>query len=449
MAKSESTVWKEIFQNAEMEVSDSVWSAVEVDLIRTENIHNRRRIIVYQRIAAAAAACIVVLTSYLSYDYWRDRDLNKEFLTHSPVNEQSLKHSGGSNLKSEDVPGDNRSLQQTPIQQRSSTTPTSQQNTNMSVVKDSKANVSRQNESAFMGIGDSQKHFQLSFFMPTIPEHPITLSSKEMRQPDFPRKLPAMPSYFMADTRKQEQQTENMWASVGASGGSYNPGNVSSSTSSTFSQADVSTFSAGNSITTQPQSSQATTGASYSVGVGFGKHISQRWMIQSGLTFLTQQIDYTSNYVSTTPTLELKEAVADYPLTSPVNVAYTSPYTIRSTNEFISIPLQIGYLIINRKFGVQLNAGVASDFFLKNTLKDESGLENEYSQSAGEESPYRNVNWTGLAGVELSHRLADKYRISVVPGVRYTFNSILKDNATLAYNPLVLDIGFRLKYIFN
>ncbi|MEQ9413892.1 MAG: hypothetical protein RIF39_08675, partial [Cyclobacteriaceae bacterium] len=105
--------------------------------------------------------------------------------------------------------------------------------------------------------------------------------------------------------------------------------------------------------------------------------------------------------------------------------------------------------LVDRKIGLQLNAGVSTDFFLNNTLKDDSGLTESYTQSAGDGSPYRSVNWSGLMGLELSHQLADRYQVALVPGIRYALSSVLKDDARVSYNPLVLDVGLRLKYIFK
>jgi hypothetical protein len=109
------------------------------------------------------------------------------------------------------------------------------------------------------------------------------------------------------------------------------------------------------------------------------------------------------------------------------------------------VPLQAGYILVDRKIGLQLNAGVSSDFFMKNTLMDEAGKLASYSVSAGDNSAYRAVNWTGLASTELSYRVSDHYRVSLMPGLRYGFNPVLKSGNTV---PVVWDIGFRFRYLF-
>jgi hypothetical protein len=144
------------------------------------------------------------------------------------------------------------------------------------------------------------------------------------------------------------------------------------------------------------------------------------------------------------------DAVANFAKNSPASVSYSSPYTINSANEFISVPVQAGYLFIDKKIGLQLNSGVSTDFFVRNTLSDPTGQRQSYSQSAGQDSPYRAVNFSGLMSSEVSYKLGRHYRLSLVPGMRYSFAPVLKSSAgSSTGNNMVWDIGFRFRYIFK
>ena len=129
-------------------------------------------------------------------------------------------------------------------------------------------------------------------------------------------------------------------------------------------------------------------------------------------------------------------------------VAVSSPYEINSVNEYLSVPIQAGYLLVDRKIGLQLNSGFSTDFFMQNTLTDKSGQMASFSSNAGNDSPYRTVSWAGLLGTELSYKIAAQYRISIAPGLRYSLNSVLKSDAA-STNPLVWDVGFRFRYIIK
>ena len=177
-----------------------------------------------------------------------------------------------------------------------------------------------------------------------------------------------------------------------------------------------------------------------------GKKVAARWMVSSGVSYITQSINYNSNVAALDPN-QNRSFAADFASQSAM-VTTTVPYPINNVSEFVSIPVQAGYLIIDRKIGLQFNAGVATDFFIRNTLADQSGQLSSYSQNAGNSSAYRSVNWSGLAATELSYKVATHYRVSLVPGLRYSFNSVLKSSTGSTLNPIVLDVGFRFRYIF-
>lgn len=163
----------------------------------------------------------------------------------------------------------------------------------------------------------------------------------------------------------------------------------------------------------------------------------------TGVNYLTQSVGYSSN--------QAQVYFAD--LSSQKNVSsaanFTSSYDRTSVNEFVSIPLQAGYQLVQRKFGLQFNTGVASDIFLRNSLVDPSGIRATDTQTAGENSIYQNINWTGLLSTEFSYKISSHYRFSLVPGMRYSFQSIVKPSVGSTINPLVWDIGFRLRYNFK
>lgn len=263
------------------------------------------------------------------------------------------------------------------------------------------------------------------------------------------RVLPEMPAYLMASASSSKKTNERTWLAFGAAAGSYNPGNNASAANARVGQyAQYGSTSFANQ--SAPQSNtRSSQGSAYSVGLSIGKKISERWLVQSGVNYMNQAISYTSNYASYTTTNEQTAFVADYASKTSAPLAITKPYKVNSSMEFISVPVQAGYMIINREFGLQWNAGVATDVFLRNTLKDQSGQSSKYSQGSGEESPYRSINMAALTSTELSYKLGHQYRVSLVPGVRYSFHSILKSESGSGNKPLILDIGFRFRYIFQ
>jgi hypothetical protein len=257
---------------------------------------------------------------------------------------------------------------------------------------------------------------------------------------------------MMNETQKRNKRADNkgetLWTSVGFSAGSFNTvnGRVSSSENNGF---------VVNSIANQQAKA---TGTAYSVGLSLGTKITARWVVQGGVNYMSQSSDYTaSGMIGTTDnstfsvaTMGQLESLFNEP-ESMKNAKYvpTASYGITSSLEFISVPLQAGYLVLNKKVGIQVNAGVSTDLFLQNTLAANGDGIKETTQSSGEDSPYRTVNFSGLFGTEFSYRLGTHYRLALNPGLRYPLNSIYKSDVGIEATPLTFDVGVKFRYIFH
>jgi hypothetical protein len=253
------------------------------------------------------------------------------------------------------------------------------------------------------------------------------------------------------DKKEKENSAEKLWTSVGFAAGGFSSVNTG-----------VSPSSANNAIayanSTVPDKQAKASGVSYSVGVNVGTRLSKRWTIQGGVNYLTQSSDYTANNVvaeNNFTTLKA-ESINELDKLPQLADAYASskltptfPYTVNNNVKFFSVPVQAGYLLVNKKFGLQLNAGLSTDLFLENTITPESGDINVTTQGRGEDSPYRPVNFSGLMGTEFSYRFGSHYRIALNPGLRYPLNSVYKNDVGIQSTPLTFDVGLRFKYIFH
>lgn len=238
---------------------------------------------------------------------------------------------------------------------------------------------------------------------------------------------------------------EKLWTSVGFAAGAFNA--ISGQAAP---QAAPSLAMTNNSAA---QNQTRASGVAYSMGVTMGTRVAERWVVQGGVNYLTEMSDYTSTQAVQESGTFKAASVNQFRASSSSTDATekfipTAPYTVNNSNEYLSIPLQAGYLIIKRKIQWQLNAGVSTDLFLQNTVDPEGNIAKTTS-GAGDESPFRTVNFSGLVGSEVSYRFSDRYRIGLNPGLRYPLNSIYKDNLGLESSPLTFDIGLRFRYIFK
>ncbi|HTH57020.1 MAG TPA: outer membrane beta-barrel protein [Cyclobacteriaceae bacterium] len=267
--------------------------------------------------------------------------------------------------------------------------------------------------------------FTANVQLPALALLPTAEVQSEPRLTEIYRKLPFIPAVFMKDTKSEKMKHEKLWASVTAASGAYTESTGSSYNAYAATKIYASGLQANSPISnayTAPATGPVpTVGRSYSYGVIGGVRLADRWVLQTGVQYLNQTMgSSTSQYAN-----------------------YGSGGLI-STNEFVSVPVQAGYLLINKKIGWQLNPGVSTDFFMRNTL---SNQQQSVSQGAGENSPYRTVNFAGLMSSEFSYKLGKNYRLSLVPGMRYSFNPALKSTTT--GSAIAWDVGFRFRYIFR
>jgi hypothetical protein len=251
-----------------------------------------------------------------------------------------------------------------------------------------------------------------------------------------------------------EFSSEKLWTSVGFAAGSFN--NINSSVSNSggsLMMADARS-SAVNKVADQQAKAS---GSSYSVGVSMGTRIASRWVLQGGLNYMTQASDYTASAVGTAdyenfsaPSVNsIMSADKQSSESAMSTVVPTAPYNVNNSLQFVSVPLQAGYLLVNRKVGIQLNGGLSTDLFIQNTITPEGDNVEKTTERSGSGSPYRTVNFSGLMGTELSYRFSKHYRLALNPGLRYPLNSIYKSDQPVTAAPLTFDVGLRFRYIFH
>ncbi len=446
--------WRDAFQQAEQNPSAEVWSALDSELTHAEGGVMKRRVVFYQRLAAASILFALVfgsLTTY--YNLKQDTSVVNEIASENQSTTQTDNTNTDQNVK----PGEGVSKDKSELAEARSGLRKSGDNRvdGNSITKENQSAFiaqSKKNSNASEEIQATQQVIRQStanariiagISTQDLPSPEVKISSKP-REVTIVRKLPAMPASFMAESRKGKKSGEDLWASVGASAGNYSP----QANFNSYAMASPATGAGylSNSAATSNSYSQ---GSAYSVGLNLARRVSNHWVVQGGLSYLNQSIGYTSNLATVTAANNKSAFLADYAaLQQNASLTLTNPYEINSVNQFVSLPVQAGYLLVDRKFGWQLSTGLATDIFLQNTLTDKSGQLDKYSEGAGEDSPYRTLSWSALMNTELSYKIGTQYRVSLAPGLRYTMSPVLKSDVGSG-NPIVWDIGFRFRYILK
>ena len=294
-----------------------------------------------------------------------------------------------------------------------------------------------------------------------VPQRQITLTMAQEPQPD-----PVAQMFARLEQRERElreegdekkkdrkdksaDRSEKLWTSAGFAAGSFT--NVNSGVNTPTSNNALS--SSYNRLASQQVNAA---GTSYSVGVGMGTKLSDRWIVQGGFNYQTQMYNYTSDKAvgdsfsalmpASVSTLDKANYTAD--ARAQTMLVSTAPYRVNNDSRFVSVPVQAGYLLVNKRTAVQLNAGVSTDLFLQNTNGSAGNL-GMTTERLGDNTTYRSVNFSGLIGTELSYKIAPRYRLALSPGMRYAFNSIFKSSTGVQAMPLTFDVGLRFRYIFH
>jgi len=486
--------WREAFEGAEQSPSREVWASLDNKLNLAEGGTMKRRVVFYQRLAAASILFALALGALTTYYFSTQGDETNNLtqaaeganskgnqIIDSKISEAKELNANQDQVASVDINnviqgkneepsaltelptvdgGKNENVQPDLIQKETGknkevtnktdlTKNVDEAITQLLTIKDIEKR-SQVNSELKLSDNASAKYSNRNTATLTTKDLPTAEAkvSGKVKEVTIIRILPAMPASMMADSRKDKKSNESLWASIGASAGNYQPQAGSSYTA----QADALTSTPGFALAsnTTTNSKAASTGSSYSVGVNLAKKISQRWLVLGGVSYLNQAIGYTSNFASIDQSNKVSAYAADYVAREQNNLslAITSPYEINSVNQFMSVPVQAGYLIIDRKLGLQINSGVATNIFLQNTLTDKSGQLTKYAEGAGESSPYNSFSWSALMGTELSYKMGSHYRLALVPGLRYSMSPLLKSE-TNAGNSMIWDVGFRFRYIFK
>ncbi|HET9487562.1 MAG TPA: outer membrane beta-barrel protein [Chryseosolibacter sp.] len=471
--------WKNSFDEAEITPSEKVWTNIELNLEKQKGGQLKRRLLFYQMLAAASVVFALGIGGAGLYFNLRSQPVDTNLAMETP--QRSLDASPSLRADSE------RDGQPTTIEEDRTNTeansrpdiiterrekidadnkPSRSRKITPSITDNESRNVQQRSEDAAAGLAISHQR--------DYPQLPDVLSDRKLPSLYTPRRIqlnipseqemvdPVVAMLARLEQREKEvqetekskkgkaDQGENLWTSIGFAAGSF------SNTQSSPSRPAPSTAIA----MAAPIVDQETkaSGYSYSMGVNMGTKLSERWVFQGGVNYLTHESEYTTNNVVVSNSDFQQQRFHPATTNELVNadakglgnkLVSSAPYNVNNSMRYLSIPLQAGYLLVDKTFGLQLNAGVATDLFLQNTVTADTDQLDKSRQSGGASSPYRSVNLSGLLGTELSYRFGPHYRIALNPGIRYPFNTIYKSELGAESTPLSFDVGLRFRYIFH
>ncbi len=430
--------FREAFSGAEISPSDSVWINVELDLEKASGGKMKGRLLFFQLLAAAS---LVFAMGIGGVYYLRTQPATFQTLTQqeesNTIRNNDTKEVGANQSVSDAEISNQDSKAAVVVKkeeknERSSVTELVKHNQIKAAQPESTSKIIASDQNAFVASVDGNVILTGRRYLPRLVDIEQPKLKPPTNEPDPGMVLLAK----LKDEEKKYQQEkpdvkEKLWTSLGMSAGTFNPNTTSSSESL-------------NAFSNAATSSNPSAGASYSVGMSVAGRISKRVVIQGGISYLSQNAEYTSSAAAGD-----KASLNESADVSREAINATSPYQVNSNLQFMSVPVQAGYIIIDRAFAMQLNGGISTDIFFQNTLTPANSDLDKVTQGSGSDSPYRTLNFSGLLGTELSYKIGDHYRIAVNPGLRYALNSIYKTEVAAEISPITLDVALRFRYIFK
>ena len=501
--------WKDLFEEAEVHPREEVWTKIDSRLANHQIRRYRRKILIYKLLAAAS---ILFAIGIGYFNIQNNTGLPENMKGLSMVQESSEKASGVEEdsdvgvgnelmdetqtvLEKEDVQKENMitALPETSTARQTGKPmdKASEENEIVAVQGISVTEKTKHQNNNFLLSGKNKEETDLF----VAPENQI-VSDREFESlsylasrfgavavpPGLDVPAPQTKKDPYADdwytlyeqtqiTREEDNDYNEFWAGVNFSSGVFDP-NISygSSTGNLADQAQVPVGSSFDQLSmvpdpsnnianymkaTQPEESSYNPEFSYAYGVNVGYRISPKFMVRGGLSYLNNQTSTRINsYINNPATNKKMPNQALYSVSiesagvTTVNTA-TEEIQLNSTYEFISLPINFGYYLIDRKIEWMLTAGVTTDFFLKNTIRDPSKFLESKEITAGSDSPYNNSYFNGTVGTMVNFSFADHYRFSLEPTYRVGLSDFAKDDALFTSRPSTFFITAGLSYLFK
>ena len=119
-------------------------------------------------------------------------------------------------------------------------------------------------------------------------------------------------------------------------------------------------------------------------------------------------------------------------------------YGIEQHLEYLEVPFNLRYTVVDRNFELQLVGGLSTNFLVNNsvTMETASG-----ETDIGYLTNIRNVNYSGNAGIGMIYHIHRRFSFLLEPRFRYFLNSV-NDQSLPATRPYALGIYTGINYTF-
>lgn len=184
-----------------------------------------------------------------------------------------------------------------------------------------------------------------------------------------------------------------------------------------------------------------TAGYSYTMSVSYGKKLTKKLFMISGLEYGIYESVASTNRVLTDGA-EKRVAVTEQ-IIADGNIDFQSNnlglgfenVELNNSFQFASIPVRVGYTLLDKKLSVSVTSGISTGIYLGNRIQDPDRVLDEVRVSRSNNSIYRDVNFSAVGGISIAYSLFDNYLFTIEPVYQRALNSFTRNNSDFSALP--------------
>lgn len=254
------------------------------------------------------------------------------------------------------------------------------------------------------------------------------------------------------------------WADFNVRGGVFEPNYQSSQSLESFSPSDFRLSANNNRVPNSPNSFTAnsdfrgedlTAGYSYILSASYAKKLTNRLFLVSGVEYgIYEAITSTNRILSDGGEIRFavtEQIIADGNIDfqkSNLGIGFEN-VELNNSFQFASIPVKVGYNVLNKKLSISVSSGLSTGFYLGNSIKDPDNVIEELKVSRRNNSIYRDVNFSFVGGVSFGYKLFDNYLFTLEPTYQRAINSYTRNNSDFSALPENFGISAGMRVFIN
>lgn len=222
-------------------------------------------------------------------------------------------------------------------------------------------------------------------------------------------------------------------------------------------------FASGSPISDEFASNEKTFNNSTSYGVGVAYNVNKRLSIKTGVSNLN--LDYDTENIAFYTTFEDQSRISNTNIERNTNGKFLvlkhekdvsknvienqvlqSSQNLGNLNQrtqYIEVPLELSYAILNKKIGLAIRGGMSTLFLTENEISIRAA---DGNMQIGKASNLNNVHFSSNVGLGLSYNFMKNFQLNVEPTLKYQINTFNKNSED--FTPYVIGVNTGISYKF-